>query len=128
MIATAVRRVQSARLARWLVPSFFPTGLHALSDTGYGDQDIRKRLGRFFDALRKTYPTLEYLWTAEANPGGTACTLMCVFTWPTPRSRRSSSIVQHLDRHRLGRHHAGPDHGRATYMGYGMKDLLTRPA
>ena len=114
-------RACAVRKARKVAGAIFvskPSHVLTLTQVGTGYQDIRKRLGRFFDALRRTYPTLRYLWTAESNPAATGCARSCVCTpgrfLHQSGRRRSCSIS---DRCRLGRHHAGADHGQGDLHG-----------
>ncbi len=101
---------------------------HVLSPTlvGRDYQDIRKRLGRFFDALRKTYPTLAYLWTAEPNREDTG---NHAHAYVHLGDERISQVVVDRAASRTGIGSVDitpvPLAARATYLGYGMKNLLT---
>lgn len=101
---------------------------YVLTLTLVGDdyEDIRKRMGRFFDAIRRMYPTLRYLWTAENNPAATGTH---AHAYVHLADSSISQVAVHRAASRTGVGSVDitpvPITARATYMGYGMKDLLT---
>ena len=100
---------------------------HVLTLTQVGDdyQAIRRRLARFFGALRRTYPTLRYLWTVESNPLATG-NHAHAYIHLADEHISQTVVDRAASRTDVGSVDIAsvPVTARATYMGYCMKDLV----
>jgi hypothetical protein len=109
--------------AIWLAQ---PSHVLTLTQVGNSYEDIRKRMAKFFESLRKTYPTLRYTWQVEENPKATGNHALC-FLHLADATISKAIIEKATSRVGLGPHFKlsrVPINASATFFGYQFKDLL----